>query len=223
MPEHPDGIALPAFRDASHAVTCVEYAAVWRIVENCNHLLSFHSALLSKDGRGVAIVGASTAGKSTLATALWTRGWDFLCDDLTIAFGNRAVAGPRRVSLREGSRDLVGENLWSDIEKTPAYRKTPVGCLFHPMQEATESPPVDLSAVIFLRRNGAPEGVVGPTLLNPARAAIALLPYTNLVRNLSFPEALAPVADMMSQVPGYDLPRAPLAEMVASVERLCEA
>ncbi|MGK2962651.1 MAG: hypothetical protein ACSLFK_10970 [Gemmatimonadaceae bacterium] len=221
MPEHPDGGVLPVFRDVGHAITAVEYAAVWRIVENCNHLLCFHSALLSKGGRGVAIVGPSTAGKSTLATALWSSGWDFLCDDLTIALGNRAVAGPRRVSLREGSRELVGEELWSGVQKTPGYRKTLVGCLFHPMQEATESSAVDLSAVVFLRRNGAPEGVAGPTMMNPARAAIALLPYTNLVRNVSFPEALAPVADLMSQVAGYDLPRAPLPEMVASVERLC--
>ncbi len=221
MPEQSDGGALPVFSDVGHAITYVEYAAVRRVVDKCNHLLCFHSALLSKDGRGVAIVGPSTAGKSTLATALWRSGWDFLCDDLTIAIGNRAVAGPRRVSLREGSRELVGEEVWGSVETTPGYRRTRVGLLFHPMHQVTESPAVDLRAVIFLRRNGAPEDVDGPTMMNAARAAIALLPYTNLGRNLAFPDALAPIADLMSVVPAYDLPRAPLTEMVASVERVC--
>ena len=211
---------LPELRSAKQAVTFVEYAAIWQIVENCNHILAFHSALLSKDGRSVAIVGPSEAGKSTLSTALWKSGWTFLCDDTTMASGARATPGPRRVSLRETSRSLVGEDLWLSVENKAGYVKTLAGCLFHPTDARDAESSVELSAVIFLKRNGAPQDVTGPTRLVPANAAISLMPYTNLVRQLSFPDALAPIAELMSVVPAWDLPRAPLPEMIESVERL---
>ncbi|HEX5577313.1 MAG TPA: hypothetical protein VFX40_03000, partial [Gemmatimonadaceae bacterium] len=219
-PASPDDGPLPELKTAKQAVTFVEYAAIWRIVENCSHILAFHSALLSKDGRSVAIVGPSEAGKSTLSTALWKSGWTFLCDDMTMVSGTRATPGPRRVSLREGSRSLVGEELWQSVEKKAGYVKTLAGCLFHPTEAKDAEQSVELSAVIFLRRNGAPQDTVGPTRLVPANAAISLMPYTNLVRHLSFPEALAPIAELMSVVPAWDLPRAPLPEMIESVERL---
>ena len=219
-PVTPYEAPLPELKSAKQAVTFVEYAAIWRIVENCNHILAFHSALLSKDGRSVAIVGPSEAGKSTLSTALWKSGWTFLCDDMTMVSGTWASPGPRRVSLRETSRPLVGEELWQSVATKAGYVKTLVGCLFHPTQAKDAERSVELSAVIFLKRNGAPHDVAGPTRLVPANAAIALMPYTNLVRSRSFPEALAPIAELMSAVPAYDLPRAPLSEMIESVERL---
>ena len=210
---------LPELKSAKQAVTFVEYAAIWRIAEHCSHILAFHSALLSRGGRRVAIVGPSEAGKSTLSTALWQSGWTFLCDDLTMVSGARATPGPRRVSLREGSRSLVGDELWKSVESRAGYVKTLVGCLFHPIEAREAEASVELSAVIFLKRNGAP-AVQGPSRLVPAEAAIALMPYTNLVQKLSFPEALAPIAELMSVVPAWDLPRAPLPEMIESVEKL---
>lgn len=219
-PVSPYEAPLPELKSARQAVTFVEYAAIWRIVEHCSHILAFHSALLARGGRGVAIVGPSEAGKSTLSTALWQSGWTFLCDDMTMVSGARATPGPRRVSLREASRSLVGDELWKSVEAKAGYRKTLAGCLFHPSEAAEAEPSVELSAVIFLRRNGAPQDTVGPTRLVPANAAISLMPYTNLVRHLSFPEALAPIAELMSVVPAWDLPRAPLPEMIESVERL---
>ena len=218
-PEPPPGSTVPSRLDAGQAVTVVEYAAIWRIVERCPQVLAFHSALLCRDGRAVAIVGPSEAGKSTLSTALWKSGWTFLCDDTTMVTGVTASPAPRRVSLREGSRSLVGDELWNDIKLSDGYRATAVGCLFHPAQGEVERE-IDLSAVVFLKRNGAPEEAEGPTPLNPAEAALALLPYTNLVRTLSFSEALAPIAALMSEVPAWDLPRAPLSSMIESVERI---
>jgi hypothetical protein len=219
-PVTPYEAPLPELKSAKQAVTFVEYAAMWRIVENCDHILAFHSALLSKDGRSVAIVGPSEAGKSTLSTELWKSGWTFLCDDMTMASGSRAAPGPRRVSLRESSRSLVGEDLWQSVEHKAGYVKTLAGCLFHPIDAAEAEQSVELSAVIFLKRSGAPQETTGPTRLVPANAAISLMPYTNLVRQLSFPDALAPIGELMSLVPAYDLPRAPLSEMIESVERI---
>jgi hypothetical protein len=49
---------------------------------------------------------------------------------------------------------------------------------------------------------------------------MSLLPYTNLVRTQPFPTAFPPVAELMSKTPAWDLARAPLAEMIATVNRL---
>ena len=219
-PVAPPGTTLPAVLDAGQAVTVVEYGAIWHIVRNCPHILAFHSALLSRNGASVAIVGPSEAGKSTLSTALWRSGWTLLCDDTTMVTGVTASPAPRRVHLRDGCLPLVGEQLWTEIQSTPGYRRTTVGCLFHPDAEELPDREVELSAVVFLKRKGAPADARGPTPLTPADAALALMPYTNLMRTLSFPEALAPIATLMSAVPAWDLPRAPLPEMIESVERL---
>lgn len=218
--ESDDGSALRPLLGAAHAVAEVEYAAMWRIVESCNHLLCFHSALLSKNGKSVAIVGPSHAGKSTLATGLWQRGWRFHCDDLTMIVDGKALAGPRRVALRSESRAHVGEELWARIPRSDAYFKSMAGCLFQPMHiDDTFPESVDLSAMFFLKRSGAaPDGP--PRRLVRAHAAVALLPYTNIVRSRQFSAALAPAAELMADLPAWDLPRAPLPEMVVSVERI---
>jgi len=105
-----EGAQLDTIRDANHAVAVVEYAAIASIVESCDHILSFHAALLSKNGRSIALVGPSHSGKSTLATGLRQSGWRFHCDDLTMIIDGKAVAGPRRVALRSEARPHVGED-----------------------------------------------------------------------------------------------------------------
>ena len=221
--ESDDGSELPPVLDAEHAIAEVEYAAMWQIVESCDHLLCFHAALLSKNERSVAIVGPSHAGKSTLATGLWQNGWRFHCDDLTMIVDGKALAGPRRVALRSECRAQVGDALWARVPQTPGYFKSMAGCLFQPMHiDETFPESVDLSAIFFLKRSGAAsEGA--PQRLVRAHAALALLPYTNIVRSRPFSAALAPVAELMAKLPAWDLPRAPLREMISSVESLAFA
>jgi hypothetical protein len=220
-PPLPDGSKHRRLMDVGQAVAAVEYAAIWQIVEACSDLLSFHAALLHRAGKSVAIVGPSHSGKSTLAAGLWQSGWEFLCDDLTIVVGGRtATPGPRRVSLRHESRPLLGEALWDSIADTEGYYKHQYGWLFQPMQvDGGEPRNVELSAIFFLKRNGAPAGTEA-SRLTPVQGALALLPYTNLVRTRPFSSALAPVAELMTETAAWDLPRTELSRMVASVNRL---
>jgi hypothetical protein len=220
-PEPPDGLEEYRARHAAHAVAMVEYAAVARIFEHCNDVLTFHAALLSSGGRAVALVGPSCAGKSTLATALWNAGWQFHCDDLTMVRERSVWPAPRRVGLRRESRALLGEPLWNRILSSDSYLPTDRGALFQPLELDSRSPgTMELAGIFFLSRLGYDQKDTAPTRLLPAHAAMAILPYSNLIRRLSFSDALRPVGELMSRVPAWDLPRAPLEEMVQSVNRL---
>jgi hypothetical protein len=215
-----DGSQPPTLTDPMHAVAVVEYAAIARIVERCDEVLSFHAALLAKNGKSIAIVGPSHAGKSTLATALWKNGWKLQTDDLTMTIGRTALAGPRRVALRTESREHLGDDLWDLVPSTAGYFRTNVGCLFQPMHIDESYPErLELDTTFFLKRNGAPANG-SPQRLSSVDAAFALLPYTNLVRTQPFTQAFRAVAELMTSVAGYDLPRAPIAQMVASVEEI---
>ena len=104
-----DGTSDVFTRDTPEkALLAVEFSAVMKCDECC-HYLSLHGALLSKNHRGVVIVGPCEAGKSTLSCSLWQHGWSFLCDDVTLvdAEAGWAYPTPRRVSLRPGSRKLL--------------------------------------------------------------------------------------------------------------------
>lgn len=204
------------------AVCTVEFAAIAKLLECEERVLCIHSALLSKDGRGVAIVGPALAGKTTLACALWQSGWSFHCDDAIMMINGRAHPAPRRVSLREGSRSLVGDSLWNRSKKTPSFSTTSKGCLFHPHEiaESGVTPgSTTLTSIVFLARRGSP--VSGPPQKLPvAETAIGLWPYTNLRRHLPFNKVLDRIAVVVEHVPGYDLPRAELGEMVDEIETL---
>jgi len=204
------------------AVCNVEFAAIARLLDCEERVLCIHSALLSRNGQGVAIVGPSLAGKTTLACALWQKGWSFHCDDAIMIENGLAYPTPRRVSLRTGSRELVGDSLLDRSMATPSFATTSKGCLFHPHEigELDATPgSASLAAVIFLARRGAP--VSGPPRKLPAvETAIGLLPYTNLRKHLPFSDALNHVARVAESVPGYDVPRADLAEMTSAIEDL---
>jgi hypothetical protein len=219
----PDGSEPPVLTDPMHAVSVVEYAAINAIVEECHSVLSFHAALLSRNGRSIAVVGQSHSGKSTLATALWTSGWKLQTDDLTMVRGSTAIAGPRRVALRNECRDQVGDELWESVPRTTGYSRTSVGCLFQPIHiDGSHPQELELASLFFLKRNGAPP-LEAPAPLSHIDAAFALLPYTNLIRSRSFMEAFRATSELTSKVQAWDLPRAPIAEMVSNVTRLTDA
>jgi hypothetical protein len=76
-------------------------------------LAPLHSALVSRNGCGVAFMGESFAGKSTLAYACARAGWTFLCDDATHLVRNRsdryAIGDPYSMRFREDARTLFPE------------------------------------------------------------------------------------------------------------------
>jgi hypothetical protein len=80
----------------------------------------FHASAVESDGRGIAFMGASGRGKSTLAAAFAARGRGFLCDDGLLVGVRRArpwiMPSPPALRLWEDSRAAV----LAGVEGTPA-------------------------------------------------------------------------------------------------------
>lgn len=87
----------------------------------------FHAAVVAKGGRAVALVGASGAGKSSLAAGLVLRGHRYVADDvlaLRPGAGLRAEPGVALTSLRwdaadrhdAGELDRLGSPIGEDLE-----------------------------------------------------------------------------------------------------------
>lgn len=204
------------------ALQQVELDALDWLINNVSGEVVVHAALLSKNNHGIVIAGPSLAGKSTLATALWRSGWSLLSDDLVFIDVDRCKASPapRRVSLRYGSKDLVGDPVWKQISNTPSCIETEKGLFFHPHEVSVLDKPhvISLSAIFFLARRDAAVGAAEIQPINPAKASLSLLPYSFNVRALPFVEGLRRISPLMADVPAFDLGRGELPAMISTVE-----
>jgi hypothetical protein len=204
------------------ADTSLRNEATDSFLPDCSVAVAFHAALLTRERRGVVIIGPSFAGKSTLATGLWMHGWTLLSDDVAFV-DSSGIAHPleRRVSLRHGSRELVGESAWNSVKSAPSTTETFEGLLFHPheVREPHHERSTPVAAFFFLsRREVVTEpGAISP--LNAAESALALLPYAMNVRDLPFPAAVRAVAPLAESVPAFDLGRGSLSAMIEAVEQ----
>jgi hypothetical protein len=135
-----------------------------------------------------------------------------------------ARPAPRRVSMRHPSREQVGDELWTRITASPACEATSDGYLFHPSElDGVKLQSTRLVACVFLARLGrAPmTGILRP--LPPAQAALAMLPYSNLIRRRDAGALIPDVGALAARLAAFDLQRASLADMVIAVERAVEA
>src|SRR5258708_16066160 len=99
---------------SNHAMVRYRFltAAALTLIEQ-RSLASVHCGLLVRNGCGVALLGDSLAGKSTLAYACARAGWTLVCDDgagLVRSRSDRyAVGNPYAIHLREGAKALFPE------------------------------------------------------------------------------------------------------------------
>jgi hypothetical protein len=116
---------------------------------------SLHCGLVVRNGRGVAFLGDSFAGKSTLSYACARAGWSFASDDGIFLVRDRddryAVGDPYTLRLRDDARQMFPELR----DRMPAPR--PNGKLA--MEIFTRTLPIQITQgctidhIVFLKRN----------------------------------------------------------------------
>ena len=207
------------------AIRRVEYAALCELYLANSPVTSLHAALLGHGGLGILIVGPCEAGKSTLATTLWRAGYELQGDDVALVAPNDGglSAAPRRVALRQPSRQLLGNELWERLAATPSFMVTEEGCLFHP-HELDGSPAracaLEPALIVFLARRGVELAGAELRPLSPAELLVALAPYSNAVRTAGMGVALERLQPLAARAVGYDLGRGSLPSMLAAIEGL---
>ncbi len=102
----PDRVVVDAHDDRDAVALLIP--AVWSVVLAQHGCEALHGCAVARDGRAIAVLGASGTGKSTAALALLDRGWELVTDDLlALDPGGRALPGPPFVRLcpdRAGGR-----------------------------------------------------------------------------------------------------------------------
>jgi hypothetical protein len=135
------------------------------------HFAPIHGALVARHGVGVALLGDSLAGKSTLAYACARSGWTFVSDDATFLLRNQpgrlAVGNSYSARFREHAKLLFPE--LENCRSQPKLNGAPG--MEVPMADlpvATASG-CSIDHLVFLRR-----GAAGPASIGPFDQASAL-------------------------------------------------
>ena len=180
--------------------------AVWSVVLAARGFEALHGCAVERDGRAVAVLGASGTGKSTAALALLDRGWRVVTDDLlALDPAGRAIPGPAFVRLcpdraagRVGQHDAGGK-----------LRMAATAC----------PAPVPLAAVVVLADEHP-----GCAPLRGAAAVAALLDqaYSPMLTHPDQARRRFDLAlDLVDRVPIYGAP--PRSLTAAQLERLVAA
>jgi hypothetical protein len=148
----------------------------------------FHASAVSLDGRALAFVGPTGAGKTSLAVQLVARGAGFLTDDV-LALDRRdgalrAHPGAAIASVRPAERETIPPATWTALGDELGHSgKTYV-------ELAREHRPLPLGAVYFLRAGG------GPPIERIERPDARMLLASTFVFGVRTPERLANQLDV---------------------------
>jgi hypothetical protein len=87
--------------------------------------LGLHAAVIARGSSVVALVGTSTAGKTTTAIAAVRRGFTLYSDDRCIISDGRVVPFLRAITLREGGRAALLADAFADCTLHAPLREMP--------------------------------------------------------------------------------------------------
>src|SRR4051812_371241 len=113
----------------------------------------FHASAVTLDGRAIAFVGPTGAGKTSLAVQLVTRGGRFLTDDVLALEERegelRAHPGASIASVRPAEKAAIPRQTWRQLGSVLGHSEKTYLAL------PRENGPVPLDRVYFLRPDGA--------------------------------------------------------------------
>jgi len=162
----------------AHAITLlVDATAMASLVRSNSGLLSFHAAAVHCDGVAAAIVGDSTAGKTTTTIACARRGLSPYSDERLLLRDRTVLPFMRAFNVRPGGRALlIRDDAHDDFARAMAQQPEEADwtdvSLFEIIQGLRKPEPAELSAIFLLQGHGE-RASVRP--LDPRRATPALM------------------------------------------------
>lgn len=198
-----------------YVVKAVEFQATALAVLDAASPLGLHGALISRQGRAVAVVGEKESGKSTLAAALWQAGFELLSDD-GFFFEPDGVAVrpvPRRARLRPGSRVLLCPSWLAELERRPSSFRDEDGSLLFRTDRLRQRQ--ELAAVVVLEAE--PGELVA---MNEGEGLLSLYRHTYRHQENGIRETLKHLAPLAGRVPIFRLGRGTLPSRIETIRSL---
>lgn len=209
---------LEEFKDLDQAIMRAEYLAVREYQSAQFGLITLHGALLTRGEQSVAIVGDYKTGKSTLAVELWQRGWTLQSDDLMVVQPGWGGVKPlpRRVCLRESSKEYFPAYVWRQITRSSGCHPTQDGWMFEPREVETRVTRFSgrMSALVILYpQPGRLQAI------SSSDAAVEMVRYSSLAAEKEQWSGVQKLLPLTEQVKAFRLGRCPLGEQADEIER----
>lgn len=170
-------VAEPMLRFPYHTRYELIEFAVYTLAARTQGLAALHAACVGKDGRGVLLMGASGAGKSTVALHCLLRGLDFLSEDAVFVQPSTMLAtgAPNFLHVRSDSLRWLGRTRAATaIRRSPVIRRRSGVRKFEVDLRrggfSLARAPLKLGAIVFLSARTASKG----PLLRPLERADVL-------------------------------------------------
>ncbi len=182
--------------------------------------LLFHAAGLNKDGKGLLLAGPSGTGKTTLATYLFTQGFDFLSDEFIYLLGSsKLMYGlTRPLNIKKPAKEIISRYFDIDANKDSIFS----GRISHLIpsdliNHDNKAEPVKAQLLLFPYYT--PESDFICTKLSKARAAMELMQCLLNARNLPT-HGFHAIATLMEQLPAYALYYSSFDQLIEKIEEL---
>jgi hypothetical protein len=178
-----------------------------------------HAACVSKNGKGILLIGDSGAGKSTLAYACARAGWTFTSDDTSYLINDsnvpRVIGHSHRARFRPSAKELFPElqrfGLTPRIEGKPSI-EVPVSTL--PVENTAPEATVDL--IVYLNRSPSAAG----RLIRLPRGTATERTRSDLYSAGEVRAKHERILEILSDIPTYELQYCDLSQGILFLERL---
>jgi len=208
-----DGETRAGSLEPSQVVPFLVWEVTRLLLQSVSAAVPVHASAVALGGRALVLAGHPGSGTSILATALVTRGWGYLADDVTVidAAGEAPVVRPFWRPLPVPPDGLLPPHVPEGAGDLGLVRASALGAL---------APTSPLAAVVVpTHAPGLPHDLQP---LTPGEVLVALtehLPVTNGRGRAAFVD----LADVASTVPGHSLAYDDLDEAEARLRALLEA
>jgi energy-coupling factor transporter ATP-binding protein EcfA2 len=178
-----------------------------------------HAACVSRNGKGILLIGDSGAGKSTLAYACARAGWTFTSDDTSYLINDstvpRVIGHSHRARFRPSAKELFPElqrfGLTPRIEGKPSI-EVPISEL--PVENSAPEANVDL--IVYLNRGPSAAG----SLIRLPHGTATERTCSDLYSAGEIRAKHEGILQILSDIPTYELQYRDLSQGIVLLDRL---